>query len=966
MPKISREGLLELPADAEALLQTLFSEHRHVIVKREFTGNRSGSRVFLLHPIAPHGAELPVVVKCAAPALIEKEWRAYQDIHKMLHGVLRVQGEPRARGDWGALCYPLAGGGAFEVATLRDHYAQCTAEDLTNMLARLFKTLGNLHNQSQAIPDFSWRASYNRLLPLNLLIEAQTPPAHTPVTPLTADNAHSQPVPPGDWVRLEGFVVTKVDARKQTITLDLPPDSKAFFSIRLKFPETVPAYRDREVITGLTGQVLKTRQSQLADCWQELFGPAADPHDATITAVSGLRLPNPLHALPATLDRYTPARVAYIHGDLNLHNILVDVETGAVSLIDIAEARRDHVLHDFLRLETEFVTHILPGLLRQHDLEPEPTLHSFYHNLHCATFEREQLTAHQAIPELRKPFEALCTLRRATYRHLYDDKPCEYYQGLLLYLVGALKFANLHDPATAHLPKRAALWAAATVAQLLETAAVCQPLALPEEETRPPHAVILEYRPEVTVLRQGETRLLPARRGLALYRGDVVGTYSDAEAAVQCQQGACFHIPPERNQRIDCERVPPERVLAKLGLQPAALLPPLVNEFSLNARLTQPALLRSPRNSRIRHTRPDFRWQAVTGAQSYRLTLRLPEGRVWQQETAATQLPYPADAPDLPLGSGNTLILEALGTDTPPEATYLEVLDAPGAAAVREREADIRALRRTEATESYLLAQLYREWRLWMAAIRQLERVTRLESAEPIPWLHLGELYLRVGLTSQAELSYSMALDTFAADDAALHAVAHLGLTWACAAQGRADEAHTHLDAVAAGEYAPIAWQLRSRLTAALPVPSAPFQDFAAAVQALAAQIAAPLAAEIREIPERFHKLLEAVSLRDLQPAAGAWATLDAASERLAAREVLAATHFATRDLLATLSPAEVERQAQSGQLFYTLERHARAIAEERLGLSPDRAADFARRYADLMGHNPALLRALLESEGHG
>ena len=966
MPKISREGYLELPADAESLIQALFSECRHVIVKREFTGNRSGSRVFLLHPIAPHGAELPVVVKCAAPALIEKEWRAYQDIHKMLHGVLQVQGEPHARGDWGALCYPLAGGGAFEVATLRDHYAQCPGDDLAGLLARLFKTLGNLHNQSQAIPDFSWRTSYDRLLPLNLLIEAQTPPAHTPVTPLTADNARNQPVPPGDWVRLDGFVVTKVDARKQTVTLDLPPDSKASFNIRLKFPHAPPAYRDREVINGLTGQVLKTRQSQLADGWQELFGPAADPRDETIETASGLRLPNPLHALSATLDRYTPARVAYIHGDLNLHNILVDVETGAVSLIDIAEARRDHVLHDFLRLETEFVTHILPGLLRQHDLEPEPTLHSFYHNLHCATFEREQLTAHQAIPELRKLFEALCTLRRATYRHLYDDKPCEYYQGLLLYLTGALKFANLHDPATQHLPKRAALWAAATVAELLEIASVCQQMALPEPETRPPHAVLVDYRPEVFIRRRSSDQFVQASYGISLYRGDIVGTCDNAEASVQCLPGPHIRIPPERNQRIDCEHPPQDHVLANLEIRQEALLPPLVNEFSMNARLTQPARLRSPRNSRIRHTRPDFRWQAVASARGYRLTLRLPEGRVWQQETAATQLPYPADAPDLPPGSGNTVILEALGTDTPPEATYLEVLDAPGAAAVREREADIRALRRTEATESFLLAQLYREWRLWMAAIRQLERVTRLESAEPIPWLHLGELYLRVGLTSQAELSYSAGLDTLAANDAVLHAVAHLGLTWACATQGRADEAHAHLDAVAASEYAPIAWQLRSRLTATPPVPPAPFQDFATAVQALAAQIATPLAAEIREIPERFHKLLEAVSLRDLQPAAGAWATLDAASERLAAREVLAATHFATRDLLATLSPAEVERQAQSGQLFYTLERHARAIAEERLGLSPDRAADFARRYADLMGHNPALLRALLESEGHG
>jgi hypothetical protein len=119
--QINIEGTHTLPENAPAILQTLFPQHRRIIIKREFTGNFSGSRVFLVQPITERGADHPVVVKFAALSLIEKEWRAYRQVQQMLYGMVQVREKILpSDGEWGALCYPMQGGGVFEVRSLEN------------------------------------------------------------------------------------------------------------------------------------------------------------------------------------------------------------------------------------------------------------------------------------------------------------------------------------------------------------------------------------------------------------------------------------------------------------------------------------------------------------------------------------------------------------------------------------------------------------------------------------------------------------------------------------------------------------------------------------------------------------------------------------------------------------------------------------------------------------------------------
>ncbi|NJN98279.1 MAG: AAA family ATPase, partial [Anaerolineales bacterium] len=176
----------------------------------------------------------------------------------------------------------------------------------------------------------------------------------------------------------------------------------------------------------------------------------------------GSRLPNPLLALPELLKVSRHVRVGEIHGDLNLENIMVDPAVRDVSLIDFAEARRDHVLHDFLRLETEIMTKLVAELCHQHGLAPAPLISYFYQQAHWAAFYPDQYEVQPFHPALAKPLAMLMLIRQTARQFFFKvNDPTEYYQGLALYMLGALKFTNLKHAPEAPLPKQIAFWGAA-------------------------------------------------------------------------------------------------------------------------------------------------------------------------------------------------------------------------------------------------------------------------------------------------------------------------------------------------------------------------------------------------------------------------------------------------------------------------------------------------------------------------
>jgi hypothetical protein len=247
------------------------------------------------------------------------------------------------------------------------------------------------------------------------------------------------------------------------------------YRLRLCPVKDLSIYAVGEVMPPMHGVVRETRQSLLHKELVKTFGPGFDPACETVTLPgdddSRVVLPNPLLSIPEILGGTRHVKVNAIHGDLNLENVLVDPQVRDVRLIDFAEARQDHVLHDFLRLETEVATKVLPLALSGAGL-PAQAVHAFYEQLHCATFQFDQGSAYRLFhAALEKPFAILSAIREAAREGFYDrSDPGEYYRALTLYLASALKYGNLDRIPDA---KRIAFWCAATVQGLIHGESPC-------------------------------------------------------------------------------------------------------------------------------------------------------------------------------------------------------------------------------------------------------------------------------------------------------------------------------------------------------------------------------------------------------------------------------------------------------------------------------------------------------------
>jgi len=486
VPTIQNKSGQALPLDAETILQAMFDGYQWVFIHEEFGGGRSGSRVFLVQPIRnPKRAELPVVVKMAAQSLITKEWSAYQNhILDKLPRSAKIKEAPICppEATWGGLRYEMVGDGTFDVDQFANYIQQTEPANLYPFInEQLLKALAELWSINWVHPGLPMQSTYDAVLPVNLLIEPKPLPKGLDSIPVTPDTLAQLPqLKQGDYVQLTGFVVTKVDLLHQTVTLNLPKQTQQqtaghnlrsnSYIVRLRSVQHINRYQFDTTILPLVGQVVETRGEKLTASIQAALSHTINLSKSTLQPPGYLpQLPNPLVYLPKIVEQVRRVRVGTIHGDLNLGNILVDKTTSYLHLIDFSEAREDYVLHDLLRLETEVITHIVAKIIRQHDLPTAVTMWEFYQQLYWANqTTNQEITFYQSTkklphPELARPFATLMALRQEVNRYLflYDDE-AEYYQGLVIYLIGALKFRNLD-----HSTKLAAFWGAAVIQQLI-------------------------------------------------------------------------------------------------------------------------------------------------------------------------------------------------------------------------------------------------------------------------------------------------------------------------------------------------------------------------------------------------------------------------------------------------------------------------------------------------------------------
>jgi len=464
-PTIENYEHFDLSPNADIILQEMFAEDRRLVIKEDFSSlGYSGSHIYVVHSIRDDGAPaLPAVVKIASVSVIQKEWRAYQShIHQQLPSVAEIRGEPilPPGSDYGGLRYDLFGEGAFEIEPLRQYAIDADVQDVLFVLTdQLLPSMRRIWDFSQTQADFPLQVCYDRILPVNLLVEPMSPPPGVDPIRVRPD----EPAPPSvqacAWVRLEGFVVTKVDLEHGTVTLNAPRSCV----VRLRSVQGMASCSIGQPISPIIGKVVETRQERLQDEARKALGPDIDLTRANLALPDGTTLPNPLQALPGILSQTRHIRTSFIHGDLNLGNILVERGTRKVGLIDFSEARRDYVLLDFLRLETEIMTHLVSQIVCRYRLSTPLTIRRFYRCLHHVSFGEEPKQHGLLHPGLQRFCDILRPIRQTARRYLFNySDHTEYYQGLVPYLLGALKFRNLDE-----VSKQVAFWGAAAIQGIL-------------------------------------------------------------------------------------------------------------------------------------------------------------------------------------------------------------------------------------------------------------------------------------------------------------------------------------------------------------------------------------------------------------------------------------------------------------------------------------------------------------------
>ncbi len=476
---------VRLSAAEMALLQRAFAGSPSLFIEREFRSGYSGAVVLL---VSPGGGQAQLVVKLGPPGDVQREYRAY---HRFVaktapQNTARLQGEPLLSEDkpLALLRYTFAGGDPrLPTRSLQAYYDSQGGPATAAVLDRIFRIYGRQWWANHRPQKSTLAEQYSRLLPVHVKLKKTSEvsalgrsvtgptPGHGPggsaaeesakvwldLTAGQTSAASLRDLHPGQRVRLHHFRVDEIRSEKNEVTLTAGPppgEASAPLRLRLETDETAAYHLDQRV-EHLETVVTVTRSMLLAEAARAAL-PTFDP-DAPQLHLAGRAYPNPLRDLNALLDRVIELKTSIIHGDLNLQNILVDEATGFAWLIDFAETRHGPTLYDLQRLETQVLTKLLPPALDRAGLD-ETAVADLLEALHT---DPPPATAPQAA--LQDPYTVLVTLRRLARQYLMDDRDWdEYYLGLLVVLLGSLKFADLQP-----VGHRVALVAAAVARSLL-------------------------------------------------------------------------------------------------------------------------------------------------------------------------------------------------------------------------------------------------------------------------------------------------------------------------------------------------------------------------------------------------------------------------------------------------------------------------------------------------------------------
>jgi hypothetical protein len=257
---------------------------------------------------------------------------------------------------------------------------------------------------------------------------------------------------------------------------------------------------------------------------------------------------------------------------------------------------------------------------------------------------------------------------------------------------------------------------------------------------------------QVRVKRRGWTRYAPVVFGSRLRSGDLL------------------HLDDTSRAKVVCSDLTLHDIASGIGGVPCSVSQPLLqwgDGSMINVTRGRPSdgsfpIVLSPRKTKLLSPHPVLRWTPVSGAVAYAVIVR-GANLFWssQVRSTATELVYPEMAPQLKAGVDYKLIVQTIdrsSADEPGLGLGFSVLGSKDRQAVEKEQKKIGDLKLPEGPTQFLTAQIYATHGLNAEAIQRLESASQTFKVAAVERL-LGDLYLKVGLTRQAEAHYLTSVD---------------------------------------------------------------------------------------------------------------------------------------------------------------------------------------------------------------
>jgi hypothetical protein len=285
------------------------------------------------------------------------------------------------------------------------------------------------------------------------------------------------------------------------------------------------------------------------------------------------------------------------------------------------------------------------------------------------------------------------------------------------------------------------------------------PTGLPAETPTSSFAlpnILIEAAGEVELRRSGWNDFLPVSAGVAVRPGDMLRVSSGSDAAVFCGEEILWDEGPNTLPADGVEHGVP----CQTGRPPR----PWSDVAALRGEEKQqiPYII-SPRNTALINDRPALRWHALSGTDSYTVSLISEDGQDREPVQVNTnESAWPEGWQPLTPGANNILIVEG-GEKRSDEGNTTHtglgfwLLETDESQDINAQERHLRDRPISTNAADLLVAELYLSYGLRAEAAELLLKLVESDGT-PAVRLALGRVYLEMGVSAEAEASFQQAL----------------------------------------------------------------------------------------------------------------------------------------------------------------------------------------------------------------